>query len=61
MGWNYDIQDIEPEDRDKIDKIPPIERFQRNFLEDEMEEEIKSEKGFDREEDTPKWVYNPSV
>ena len=41
MGWNYDIQDIEPEDRDKIDKIPPIERFQRNFLEDEMEEEIK--------------------
>jgi len=37
--WNYDVQDIEPEDRDE--KIPPIERFQRNFFEDEKEERIK--------------------
>ena len=39
IGWNYDVQDIEPEDRDE--KIPPIERFQRNFFEDEKEERIK--------------------
>ena len=38
IEWNYDIQDIEPEDRDK--KIPPIDRFQRDFFEDEQEETI---------------------
>lgn len=39
IGWNYDIQDVEPEDRDE--KIPPIDRFQRDFFEDEQEETIK--------------------
>jgi hypothetical protein len=41
ISWNYNAQDMEPEDIDDIDNQMPIDRFKKNFHEDEKEETIK--------------------